>query len=77
MPHTMTDHQATDEGVLLLVRKLMRLHPAAAADLMGRIPEGARLALAAAERRADVLRDQHGIDQLTYPMDEFDDEGDE
>ncbi len=48
--------QATDEAVLLLVRKLRRLYPAAYADLMNRIPEGARDALDAADLRADRLR---------------------
>jgi hypothetical protein len=48
--------QATDEAVLLLVRKLRRLHPGAYADLMNSIPEGARDALAAADLRADRLR---------------------
>lgn len=52
-----TDSQATDEAVLLLTRKLRRLHREAFADLTARLPEGAREALSAAERRADVLRD--------------------
>lgn len=48
--------QATDEAVLLLVRKLRRLHPGVYADLMGRLPVGARDALDAADLRADRLR---------------------
>lgn len=51
-----TDAQATDEAVLMLVRKLRRLHPEACADLMAKLPEGAREALHGAEMRADTLR---------------------
>jgi hypothetical protein len=63
----MTNEQATDEAVLRLIRKLGRLHPAAYADVMGRLPEGAREQLGAAERRADTLRDRHGVENLTFP----------
>jgi hypothetical protein len=48
--------QATDEAVLLLVRKLRRMYPAAYTDLMNRLPVGACDALAAADLRADRLR---------------------
>jgi hypothetical protein len=65
--HEMTAAEATDEAVLRLIRKLGRLHPAAYADVIRQLPEGAREQLEAAERRADVLRDQHGISSLTYP----------
>lgn len=69
---TYTDHEATDEAVLLLVRKLRRLHPDTYKDLMNRIPEGARLALGSAERRAYLLREEDekaGIKMCTreYP----------
>ncbi len=53
---TYTDAQATDEAVLLLVRKLRRLYPEAHADLMGRLPEAVRDALTLADNRADLLR---------------------
>lgn len=53
---TYTDEQATDEALLLLIRKLRRLHPAAYADLMSMIPEGAQRALNIAEMRADTQR---------------------
>lgn len=66
-PATMTNEQATDEAVLLLTRKLMRLHPAALADVMSKLPLGAREQLGAAERRADLLRDRKGIGTLAYP----------
>jgi len=56
-----TDSEATDEALLLLTRKLHRLHPAAHADLMDRLPEGAKTALRFAENRADRVRD---FDQL-------------
>lgn len=51
-----TDEQATDEAVLLLVRKLRRLHRDAYVDLMGRLPAGARDALMLADQRAEKLR---------------------
>jgi hypothetical protein len=52
-----TDAEATDEAVLLLTRKLGRLYPEAYADLVKRLPDGARTALALAEARADRVRD--------------------
>ncbi len=51
-----SDEQATDEALLLLTRKLRRLHPAAYADVIGRLPDGARDALTLADNRADALR---------------------
>lgn len=74
---TMTDQQATDEAVLLLTRKLRRLHRDAYVDLMSKLPEGARAALDAAERRADTLRDKHTVEGLAYPVTDDDDEDDE
>jgi hypothetical protein len=53
---TYTDQQATDEAVLLLVRKMRRLHTEAYNDLMSQLPEGARWALTMADNRADLLR---------------------
>jgi hypothetical protein len=73
----MTETQATDEA-LLLIRKLRRLHPAAFADLRGRLPEAAYEALTAAERRADVHRDSVGDPAaLVWPLDEEEDETEE
>lgn len=66
--HTMTDAEATDEAVLLLIRKLMRLQPDAYADVIKRLPRGARDAIAFSERRADVLRDAKGVRNLAYPQ---------
>ena len=60
-----TDAQATDEAVLLLTRKLRRLHPDAYTDLMGRLPEGAREALHFADQRADTLRAYDRRDGIT------------
>lgn len=51
-----TPAEATDEAVLLLVRKLRRLHPGAYADVMGRLSDGARDALTLADIRADLVR---------------------
>lgn len=53
---TYTDQQATDEAVLLLVRKLRRLHPAEYSNLMAKLPQGARDALMLADQRADKIR---------------------
>jgi hypothetical protein len=72
--HTMTEQEATDEALLLLTRKLQRLHPTANADLMAQLPEGARTALRMAENRADRVRDQHGIKNLAYQVDEIEDD---
>lgn len=77
MAHTMTDQQATDEAVLLLVRKLMRIQPDAYADVVKRLPDGARRAIALAECRADVLRDEHGLGELSYPAEGEDDSDEE
>jgi hypothetical protein len=65
--HTMTEQEATDQAVLLLVRKMMRLHPVAYADMIKRLPVGARDALAMSEIRADILRDRKGFSNLKYP----------
>jgi hypothetical protein len=62
---TYTDAQATDEAVLLLTRKLRRLHPDAYADLMKRLPERARDALNQADVRADHLRAADQRDGIT------------
>jgi hypothetical protein len=60
---TLTVEQATDEAVLRLTRKLRRLYPAAYADLLGQLPQGAREALNQADNRADVVRGEHGVDK--------------
>ncbi len=57
MPATpYSDAQATDEALLLFVRKVRRLHRSAFDDVIGKLPEGAREALNDAEMRADTLR---------------------
>jgi hypothetical protein len=60
-----TDQQATEEALLLLTRKLRRLHPEAYADLMSRIPELAQQALHLADNRADKLRATDRRDGIT------------
>jgi hypothetical protein len=60
-----TDTQATDEALLLLIRKLRRLHPAAFTDVMGKLPEGAREALNTADIRADRQRAADQRDGIT------------
>lgn len=64
-----TTGQATDEAVLLLLRKLGRLYPDAHADLLAKLPDGAREALSLADVRADRLRatDQAAGITRTYP----------
>lgn len=54
--HHFTEAEATDETMLLLTRKLRRLHPEVFADLWAKLPEGARRTIHAAENRADLLR---------------------
>ena len=63
---TLTDQEATDEAVLLLTRKLRRLHPAISAELLKALPAGAREALQLAEIRADKVRDANP-QGYTYP----------
>jgi hypothetical protein len=52
-----TEAQALDEAVLLLTRKLRRLHPGAHDGLMAALSVEAREALRVSEMRAEVLRD--------------------
>lgn len=47
--------EATEEALRLFMRKVARLHPDAHADVLSRLPEGARETLAMAELRADTL----------------------
>lgn len=64
-----TDHEATDEAVLLLIRKLGRKYPNVLASLMEQLPAGAETALALAEVRAERVRDEdlrNGV-QREYP----------
>jgi hypothetical protein len=73
-----TDQQATDEAVLLLVRKLRRLHPDTYVAVMTKLPEGARNALHFADLRADTLRAYDQRDGITReyvdPYAELDDD---
>lgn len=64
---TYTEAQATDETMLLLTRKLRRLHPEAFRDIWDRLPAGAQRAVYLAEARADRVRDAGG---LTWELDE-------
>jgi hypothetical protein len=73
--HTMTEQEATDEALLLLVRKMLRLHADAFHDIWNRIPDGAKDALLATERRADRVRDAHGARNLQYPVADEPDDG--
>jgi hypothetical protein len=70
MTYVMNAHEATDEAVLLLTRKLRRLHPAEFADVWSRLPDGARDAVGWAEARAELLRDAQGVTALEYPTDD-------
>lgn len=71
---TYTEAQATDEAVLLLVRKMRRMHPDAFADVWAKISEGAREAIGATERRADTERDANGISPDRWPIEPADDD---
>jgi hypothetical protein len=76
-----TDQQATDEAVLLLTRKLRRLHPATYADIMAKLPEGAKTALHQSDVRADTLRAYDQRDGITReyidPYADLDDDEDD
>lgn len=54
---TYTDNEATDEAVLMLTRRLRRLHRDAYAAVLRSLSEGAQTALGQAEIRADRVRD--------------------
>ena len=60
-----TDEQATDEAIRLLTRKLHRLHPDVYADVLAKLPDGAREALNAADIRADRQRADDARDGVT------------
>ena len=64
-----TDAQATDEAILLFMRKVHRLHPDAYRDVIMKLPPLARDHLEAAERRADDVRATDLTDGTTrtYP----------
>lgn len=53
---TYTDQEATDEALLLFMRRLRREHPDAYRAVESSLSEGARDALDHAEHRADALR---------------------
>jgi len=54
--HLFTDAQATDEAVLMLTRRLMRLHPDVYFAVITTLADGLRDALHLADNRADLLR---------------------
>jgi hypothetical protein len=68
---TMTETQATDEALLLLVRKMRRIHPDAFREVWAKLPDGAQTALLIAETRADTHREQVGIANLRYSDDPY------
>lgn len=51
-----TEHEASDEALLLLIRKLRKAAPDALTTVMAKLPQGAIDALGVAERRADAVR---------------------
>lgn len=66
-----TEAQATDEAMLLFIRKMRRLQPEAFAAIWAKLPDGAKEAISASERRADRVRDAGA--GLTWQPDEDDD----
>lgn len=70
---TYSDAQATDEAVLLLMRKMHRLYPAAHSAILTSFPEDVRDALTMAELRADRLRahDQRDGIERAYLVRDF------
>lgn len=67
MTAEMTDSEATDEAVLLLVRKLRRTERDAFDRLMAKLPDDVIRALDAADLRASVYRTKVGIDNIVWP----------
>lgn len=71
----MTDAQALDEAVLRFTRKARRLFGTEFSRVWNQLPDGAKNALYAAERRADVHRDEVGDPRaLVWPVEVEDDE---
>jgi ABC-type nitrate/sulfonate/bicarbonate transport system substrate-binding protein len=60
-----TDAEATDEAVLIMLRKLRRLHPDAYAAVLGALSDGARDALTLADNRAERVRAIDDRNQVT------------
>lgn len=74
MTEIYTDAQATDEAVLMLTRKLARLHPEIYRDLISQIPAASRDALHLAGMRAETLRHadrQAGVTRRTLTIAEM------
>lgn len=63
--HQLTETQATEEALLLICRKLRRMAPDAFTTAWSQLPDGAKLALNAAEARADDLRLHYTV---TWPV---------
>jgi hypothetical protein len=55
-PATYTEAEATDEALLLLIRRLRRQHPEAYLAVTRSLPDGAQETLDHAEHRADLVR---------------------
>jgi hypothetical protein len=74
----MTETEATEEAMRLMIRKVRRMYPEAFAAVMAKMPVGAREILAVAEIRADdrFLTSQREGTIRTWPV-VFEDEGDE
>jgi hypothetical protein len=72
---TYTEAEATDEAFRLLRRKFQRLAPEAFLKAWEQMPEGAHLAMNAAENRADRLR--MSGDAYEFPAEADLDESDE
>jgi hypothetical protein len=58
---TYTEAQATDEALLLLVRKLRRLDRSTFDLIWKQLPDGAQDAILLSEVRADRVRDAGGL----------------
>lgn len=56
-----TEAQATDEALLLLVRKLRRTSRMTFDKIWAQLPDGAKDAIALSEARADRVRDAGGL----------------
>ena len=65
-----TAAEAADETLLLLTRKLRRLHPEAFRGIWDALPDGAQRAIYAAENRADQVRARGG--KTWEPVEELD-----
>ena len=67
---TMSEQQATEMALMLLIRKMRRLYTAEYVDVLRSLPDEAREALTVAEMRADTLRLRNEVEWPASPLED-------